>query len=128
MAEKPSYVRQLAMSEGEPTPENEKCCSFCSKTVDEVRKLITGPQVSICDECVDLCNDIIAEDSSATEGATVETRTTTFPVICVVCRLAAEPLGYIEVPSRGVLCNACVEVIRIALDSSLADEPDPEKA
>ncbi len=34
-------------------------CSFCSKSQDEVRKLIAGPEVYICDECIDLCNDII---------------------------------------------------------------------
>ena len=34
-------------------------CSFCSKSQDEVRKLIAGPDVHICDECVDLCNDIM---------------------------------------------------------------------
>ena len=34
-------------------------CSFCGKSQDEVRKLIAGPDVYICDECVDLCNDII---------------------------------------------------------------------
>ena len=34
-------------------------CSFCRKTQDEVRTLIAGPEVFICDECVDLCNDII---------------------------------------------------------------------
>ena len=37
-------------------------CSFCGKGRDEVRKLIAGPTVYICDECVGLCNDIIAED------------------------------------------------------------------
>lgn len=37
-------------------------CSFCGKNQDEVKKLIAGPSVYICDECVDLCNDIIAED------------------------------------------------------------------
>ena len=34
-------------------------CSFCGKSQQEVRKLIAGPSVFICDECVDLCNDII---------------------------------------------------------------------
>jgi len=33
-------------------------CSFCGKTQDEVKKLIAGPTVFICDECVDLCKDI----------------------------------------------------------------------
>ncbi|HQW39095.1 MAG TPA: ClpX C4-type zinc finger protein, partial [Usitatibacteraceae bacterium] len=34
-------------------------CSFCGKSQHEVRKLIAGPSVFICDECIDLCNDII---------------------------------------------------------------------
>ncbi len=37
-------------------------CSFCNRSQDEVRKLIAGPSVYICDECIDLCNDIISEE------------------------------------------------------------------
>ena len=37
-------------------------CSFCGKSQHEVRKLIAGPSVFICDECVELCNDIIWEE------------------------------------------------------------------
>jgi ATP-dependent Clp protease ATP-binding subunit ClpX len=37
-------------------------CSFCGKSQDEVKKLIAGPAVYICDECIELCNDIIAEE------------------------------------------------------------------
>ena len=37
-------------------------CSFCGKSQSEVRKLIAGPSVYVCDECVDLCNDIIKEE------------------------------------------------------------------
>ena len=40
-------------------------CSFCGKSQNEVRKLIAGPSVFICDECVDLCNDIIREEADA---------------------------------------------------------------
>ena len=45
-------------------------CSFCGKSQNEVRKLIAGPSVFICDECVDLCNDIIREEiqETASEG------------------------------------------------------------
>ena len=45
-------------------------CSFCGKSQNEVRKLIAGPSVFICDECVDLCNDIIREEiqEADTEG------------------------------------------------------------
>src|SRR5574339_294799 len=39
-------------------------CSFCGKSQHEVRKLIAGPSVFICDECIDLCNDIIREDAA----------------------------------------------------------------
>ncbi len=39
-------------------------CSFCGKSQKEVKKLIAGPTVYICDECIDLCNDIIAEEAS----------------------------------------------------------------
>jgi len=38
-------------------------CSFCGKSQDEVRKLIAGPTVYICDECIELCNEIIAEEA-----------------------------------------------------------------
>ena len=42
-------------------------CSFCGKSQHEVRKLIAGPSVFVCDECVDLCNDIIREEVQAKE-------------------------------------------------------------
>ncbi len=42
------------------TNEKEYFCSFCGKSQYEVRKIIAGPQVYICDECVDLCEDIIS--------------------------------------------------------------------
>ncbi|KAG0295898.1 hypothetical protein BGZ96_010699 [Linnemannia gamsii] len=38
------------------------CCSFCGKSQPEVKKLIAGPSVFICDECIDLCNDIIRDE------------------------------------------------------------------
>ena len=41
-------------------------CSFCGKNQNEVRKLIAGPSVYICNECIDLCNDIIKEEISET--------------------------------------------------------------
>ena len=44
-------------------------CSFCGKSQKQVKKLIAGPGVYICDECIDLCNEIIEEELS--EGAEV---------------------------------------------------------
>jgi ATP-dependent Clp protease ATP-binding subunit ClpX len=43
-------------------------CSFCGKSQHEVRKLIAGPSVFICDECIELCNDIIREESTGDKG------------------------------------------------------------
>jgi ATP-dependent Clp protease ATP-binding subunit ClpX len=56
-------------------------CSFCGKSQHEVRKLIAGPSVFVCDECVDLCNDIIREEiqeqeaDTKTDGPAINLRT-----------------------------------------------------
>jgi ATP-dependent Clp protease ATP-binding subunit ClpX len=60
------------MSEGSnSTGDNDKLlyCSFCGKSQHEVRKLIAGPSVFICDECVELCNDIIREEVQEEQAA-----------------------------------------------------------
>ncbi len=44
-------------------------CSFCGKSQHEVRKLIAGPSVFICDECIELCNDIIREETQGDPGS-----------------------------------------------------------
>jgi ATP-dependent Clp protease ATP-binding subunit ClpX len=44
-------------------------CSFCGKSQHEVRKLIAGPSVFICDECIELCNDIIREETQGEHGS-----------------------------------------------------------
>lgn len=48
-------------------------CSFCNKSQHEVRKLIAGPSVFVCDECIDLCNDIIREEAQASARASIRT-------------------------------------------------------
>lgn len=50
-------------------------CSFCGKSQKEVKKLIAGPTVYICDECIELCNDIIAEEYGQDETSSVRPRT-----------------------------------------------------
>jgi ATP-dependent Clp protease ATP-binding subunit ClpX len=44
-------------------------CSFCGKSQEQVRKLIAGPGVYICDECIDLCNEILDEELVDGHGA-----------------------------------------------------------
>ncbi|MBA2736787.1 MAG: ATP-dependent Clp protease ATP-binding subunit ClpX [Pyrinomonadaceae bacterium] len=51
-------------------PEELLCCSFCGKSQNDVRKLIAGPGVYVCNECIDICNEIINDDEQ-TETAVV---------------------------------------------------------
>lgn len=62
----------------ESNPEKLLYCSFCGKSQQEVKKLIAGPSVFICDECIELCNDIILEEALAdTDGSE---KTSSLPV------------------------------------------------
>ncbi len=65
------------MSKGKKGSKDEEkllYCSFCGKSQDEVRKLIAGPSVYVCDECVELCNDIIREELEGGDGEPGEER------------------------------------------------------
>ena len=55
-------------------------CSFCGKSQDEVKKLIAGPTVYICDECIELCNDIIDEESRLDQVSDPEAKQLPKPV------------------------------------------------
>ena len=80
-------------------------CSFCGKSQHEVRKLIAGPSVFICDECVELCNDIIAEE--------VE-REVTDPIEQAIQEMSQ--IDYVESYSR-----AGVSVVRVEIDAARKD-------
>ena len=69
------------------TGSNEKLlyCSFCGKSQHEVRKLIAGPSVFICDECVDLCNDIIREEIQGDSGA--KSGSSELPTPAEICQI-----------------------------------------
>src|SRR4028119_406338 len=56
---------RTSMSKPNGNSKNALYCSFCGKSQHEVRKLIAGPTVFICDECVELCMDIIREENKS---------------------------------------------------------------
>jgi ATP-dependent Clp protease ATP-binding subunit ClpX len=58
----------MADKRGSSTSEKVLYCSFCGKSQHEVKKLIAGPSVFICDECIELCNDIIRDEVPAESG------------------------------------------------------------
>ncbi len=60
-------------------------CSFCGKSQHEVRKLIAGPSVFICDECIELCNDIIREEAQTEQGS--KGGKSDLPVPHEICRI-----------------------------------------
>ncbi len=64
--------------------EKQLYCSFCGKSQHEVRKLIAGPSVFICDECVDLCNDIIREEIT---GDGIKPRDSSRPTPKEICEI-----------------------------------------
>ena len=66
---KSSKVDQIQM---ENKDNSKLSCTFCGKGQEDVRKLIAGPSVYICDECVDLCNDIIEEEVKANDEEVLE--------------------------------------------------------
>ena len=63
-------------------------CSFCGKSQHEVRKLIAGPSVFVCDECVELCNDIIREEVQEEQNASAAKGK--FPVPQEICKILDE--------------------------------------
>lgn len=103
-------------------------CSFCAKSQDDVRKLIADPSVYICDECISLCNDILAEEfveefgeaarkPSAPAPAAGSVVTSPFPH-CILCHIPKDPEEVILIPDRGLLCAVCLEAIRTAAEST----------
>jgi hypothetical protein len=95
-------------------------CSFCRKSQHDVRKMIAGPNVYICDECVDICLDIIAEPGDRPVDGD--------PRLLGVgplgwsaflqCRLCSMPTTLSEslaVPARGIICPGCVGAFEAAL-------------
>jgi len=60
------------MSKKRPPKNNNYRCSFCGKSQDEVKKLIAGPTVFICDECIELCNEIMVEEWAQAKSEDVQ--------------------------------------------------------
>ena len=64
-------------------------CSFCGKSQDQVRKLIAGPGVYICDECIDLCNEILDEELLDNQA-----NTNNSPTVKILIQLIHKQLNY----------------------------------
>jgi ClpX C4-type zinc finger len=92
-------------------------CSYCDKTHREVRKLIAGPTVYICDECVKLCNDILAEEAQRTHLAPDETASPpkqhegakeSGPKLCSFCGKSRAEVSKLIAGPAACICNECI--------------------
>jgi hypothetical protein len=89
-------------------------CSFCNKPRLDVKTLVAGPEAFICDECVDICNDIIAQGTSD-DGSILgvfETRHFGPLVRCRLCQTLYAKEQCVAVPDRGWLCAGCLVFVR----------------
>jgi hypothetical protein len=79
-------------------------CSFCNNPQSAVRQLIAGPSAFICDECVAICDDIIAQGARSPGERPQATGVTS---ICLVCKRGKAGTDCILVPGRGPVCLEC---------------------
>ncbi len=102
-------------------------CSFCNKGKHEVRKLIAGPSVCICDECVQICVDIIKDDDRfvakpetgeppAADRLGPLTGTGPVSVPCGLCQALTPISALSPIPGRGALCPGCLREIEAMLE------------
>lgn len=95
-------------------------CSFCNKDQTAVRKLIAGPNVCICDECVSVCVDIISGDSQVSgervERALLDShKGSGSRVRCALCGMPIPAEHALLIQERGPLCVGCVGEIEVAI-------------
>ena len=100
-------------------------CSFCGKSQHEVRKLIAGPSVFICDECVELCNDIIREEAQGDQSG--KTGGSDLPVPQEICNILDEYV--IDQPqAKKILSVAVYNHYKRLKNSSKSDEIELAKS
>jgi ClpX C4-type zinc finger/Glyoxalase superfamily protein len=117
-----------ASAENEPAPPKKLHCSFCGKSQHEVHKLIAGPSVFICDECVDLCTDIVEpdEDLELFRLMSEEGGKLAYPSLLEVGRSSSteELAGYVERGRKGVERNRRVlQRLQAILDGDISALP-----
>lgn len=95
-------------------PANPIHCSFCGKPSDEVRKLIAGPRVYICDECIAFAVEILREEQEDSDANAP----------CALCRQPIQSTDRLRVTGHGVLCAGCANaVVAAALKEAEAARP-----
>lgn len=110
--------------DGRPRDDNLRC-SFCNKSQQDVRKLIAGPTVYICDECVGVCVDIIVDDTRFEGGSgqpmdtersfALATKREREREVCSLCGKSPTSGDMLPIEGRGLLCGDCADAIEDVL-------------
>ena len=113
--------------------QQEPSCSFCKRSQNDVRKLIAGPTVFICDQCVQVCVDILASDArldnelaQGVAGVAKATPVWTASARCTLCRMPVVLEEALGVQDRALLCQACVSAIQAAAAEAEDKRQAPE--
>ena len=114
------WRREREQTPSEPTLR----CSFCKRSQDDVRKLIAGPTVFICDDCVQVCVDLISDDTRTEEQvrkrleaeAAQQTPPRSAIVTCTTCRLPLVLEEALTIENGAILCRPCVSAIQAAAE------------
>ena len=104
------------------TPANDGLhCSFCKRAQNDVRKLIAGPVANICDECVEVCVDVLVDDTRAEADSPVSAEAQRWrsiegklrgnPGVCSLCGKQAFSENLLPIEGRGLLCGECADAI-----------------
>lgn len=88
-------------------------CSFCGKNQEEVRKVIAGPSVHICNECVNLCDEILVKENVKEAASAVQS---TEERLCGICMEPRETDELIFLPHAAYMCAGCLEDIQLVRD------------
>ncbi|MSP40175.1 MAG: hypothetical protein EXR70_16935 [Deltaproteobacteria bacterium] len=92
-------------------------CSFCGKDQNEVRKLIAGHSVHICNECVDMCDEILSKETSGdVDGAPSATDDPNAEGLCGICMEPRDTDELVFLPHAAYMCAGCLEEIQIVRD------------
>jgi hypothetical protein len=109
------------ISEPESAESGRLRCSFCNKSQDDVEKMISGPSPNlyICDECVDVCVNVIADDDRIRAVSGERTVDSSIPwpgaapiILCPLCRMPMAVTEGVTVGRLGLLCPTCVNEVK----------------
>jgi hypothetical protein len=104
-------------------------CSFCGAAERNVRRLIAGPIVFICDECVGRCVDIIADERVAADAIVrlppASREKPADGLWCTLCGKDADPSQALLIENRALVCGPCVSAVALAAGLAQKQPAEP---